>query len=76
DIARGALAAGMDQSAVFTYGNAADAGTFVQKRLGKGDIVLVKGSQAARTEKVVKELMAEPLRAPELLVRQGAAWQD
>ena len=74
DIARGALTAGMDQAAVFTYGNAADAGKFVQKRIEKGDIVLVKGSQGARTEKVVKELMAEPLRAPELLVRQSDDW--
>ncbi len=74
DIARGALTAGMDQASVFTYGNAADAGKFVQKRIEKGDVVLVKGSQGARTEKVVKELMAEPLRAPELLVRQSDVW--
>ncbi len=74
DIARGALAAGMDQSNVFTYATAPDAGRFVQDRMGKGDVILVKGSQGVRMEKIVKELMAEPLKAGELLVRQNETW--
>jgi len=41
----------------------------------ENDVVLVKGSQVARLEKVVKEVMAEPERAPEVLVRQEAYWQ-
>jgi hypothetical protein len=39
-----------------------------------GDVILIKGSQSMRMEKVVKELMAEPDRAKELLVRQEAEW--
>ncbi|NQV12665.1 hypothetical protein HQ524_04860 [Candidatus Uhrbacteria bacterium] len=74
DIARGALAAGMDQANVFTYAASPDAGRFVQKRMGKGDVILVKGSQSIRTEKIVKELMAEPLKAQEYLVRQNEEW--
>ncbi|EKD47163.1 MAG: hypothetical protein ACD_66C00190G0001, partial [uncultured bacterium] len=36
--------------------------------------VYVKGSQSSRMERVVKDLMAEPLRASELLVRQEEKW--
>ncbi len=74
DIARGALAGGMDQGKVFTYATSPDAGRFVQARMTKGDVVLIKGSQGVRMEKISKELMAEPLRAKELLVRQSDKW--
>ena len=44
--------------------------------LKEGDIVLVKGSQSMRMERTVKEFMAEPDRAAELLVRQDAEWHN
>lgn len=47
---------------------------FLSERLEAGDLVLVKGSQGMRMEKVVKGLMAEPETASELLVRQGQDW--
>jgi UDP-N-acetylmuramyl pentapeptide synthase len=46
----------------------------VQQLLRAGDLVLVKGSQGMRMERIVQELMAQPERAPELLVRQSARW--
>jgi len=49
---------------------------FLSERLEPGDIVLVKGSQGMRMEKVVKGLMAEPEKAGELLVRQGEDWEN
>ena len=43
--------------------------------MNEGDLILVKGSQGLRMEKVVKEIMAEPLRASDLLVRQEEEWK-
>ncbi|MEK7094859.1 MAG: UDP-N-acetylmuramoyl-tripeptide--D-alanyl-D-alanine ligase [Patescibacteria group bacterium] len=74
DIAKGAIAAGMNQNSIFPYAKAEDAGRFVQEKIEKGDVVLLKGSQGIRLEKAVKELMAEPLRSKELLVRQDELW--
>lgn len=74
DIARGALEAGMDQRSVFHFDKNDPAGRFVQKKIMTGDMILIKGSQGARMEQVVKELMADPLHASELLVRQEQAW--
>jgi UDP-N-acetylmuramoyl-tripeptide--D-alanyl-D-alanine ligase len=74
DIARGAEAAGLKNEQIFNFSHNEEAGKFVQERLREGDLVLVKGSQGARMEQVVKELMADPLRADELMVRQGAEW--
>jgi len=75
DIARGALSAGMAQNIVFTYAKSEDAGRFLQDRMKEGDVILVKGSQGIRAEKIVKEVMAEPLRAKDLLVRQEEEWK-
>lgn len=74
DMARGALDAGCEQERVFTYATSKDAGRFVQQRMKRGDVILIKGSQGVRMERIVKELMAEPLRASRLLVRQSEYW--
>ena len=52
-----------------------EAGRFLDREIKKGDIVVVKGSQSARMEKVVKDVMAQPERSEELLVRQYGKWQ-
>lgn len=75
-IANAAQAAGMDKDHVFEFQNAEEAGKFTQERMQKGDIVLVKGSQSVRMEKIVKEIMAEPKKAEDLLVRQGKIWEN
>ncbi len=74
DIARAAKEAGMAEDRVSNFPTPEEAGIFVQGKMKQGDIVLVKGSQGMRMEKVVKELMADPLQACELLVRQDAEW--
>jgi len=75
DIAKGALWAGMEKDDIFHFANNKSAGLFIQKRIKQGDLILVKGSQGARMEKIVKEIMADPLRARSLLVRQSESWQ-
>ncbi|MFH1235308.1 MAG: UDP-N-acetylmuramoyl-tripeptide--D-alanyl-D-alanine ligase [Parcubacteria group bacterium] len=73
-IAMAAEKAGMPSSQISSFDHPEPAGRFIQSILSRGDIVFVKGSQVARMEKIVKELMAEPLKASQLLVRQGEEW--
>jgi len=73
--AAAAREAGMDEHKVLVFGDSVSAGRFLQDAIKQGDVILVKGSQGARMEKIVKELMAEPLKAKELLVRQGEEWE-
>ncbi|MBI4143148.1 UDP-N-acetylmuramoyl-tripeptide--D-alanyl-D-alanine ligase [Candidatus Uhrbacteria bacterium] len=75
-LAVGAREAGMAADRVLEFQTAPDAARFVQDLLHPGDIVLIKGSQSMRMERVVQELMADPLRAHELLCRQDSAWRD
>jgi UDP-N-acetylmuramoyl-tripeptide--D-alanyl-D-alanine ligase len=74
DIAAGAREAGMANDDIFTFPSSDDAKIFVQNRIREGDLILVKGSQGTRMEKIVCEIMAEPLRAEELLVRHTKDW--
>ena len=74
DIARGARKIGMNKDHIFEFADANTAGRFIQDRLKKNDLLLIKGSQGVRMEKITKELMAEPLRAEELLVRHDREW--
>ena len=50
------------------------AADIVQQLIRPGDLILVKGSQGMRMERVVAEIMAQPERASQLLVRQSARW--
>lgn len=74
-IAEFALMNGLDESSIFQYEDVAKAGKELQMYLQPGDVVLVKASQGIRAEKIVEEVMQEPERAAELLVRQDEAWQ-
>jgi UDP-N-acetylmuramoyl-tripeptide--D-alanyl-D-alanine ligase len=76
DIGRGAEEAGMRKDDIFHFAKSDEAKLFVQDRMRKGDLLLIKGSQGMRMEKIVKEVMTEPLRAEELLVRQNRRWLE
>lgn len=61
---------------VFTFDDAAEAGRALEPMLRRGDVILVKGSQSMRMERVVEEIMADPEHAQELLVRQEDSWKN
>lgn len=74
DIIRGAIGKGMPKDHCFNFQDSLEAGKFLQQRISEGDLILIKGSQGIRMEKAVKEIMAEPQKAGELLVRQDKEW--
>ncbi|MDP3245263.1 MAG: Mur ligase family protein [bacterium] len=73
---KAAVKSGLAEEHILHFHNAPEAGHFLQDEVKEGDVLLIKGSQGMRMEKVVKELMAEPLKAGELLVRQSKEWLD
>lgn len=75
DIAQGALTAGMSEKNILQFEDSEKAGDELATLITPGDTILVKGSQTARMERAVEELMAEPERAEKILVRQDAEWR-
>ena len=71
DFIEGALTAEMSEKNIFHFENAKSAGAFLQGLVQKGDVVLIKGSQAVRMENAVAEIMAYPEDAQDVLVRQN-----
>ncbi len=61
---------------VKSFGTSSEAAEYVRGIVARGDVVLVKGSQSMRMEKVVKVLLAEPEKAESLLVRQEKEWLE
>ncbi len=67
---------GMPVTSVHQFGSSDEAAAFVPGIVQSGDLILVKGSQSPRVERVTRALMREPARAAELLVRQEKEWLE
>jgi len=74
--AEAAQEAGLTSENVQSFAKAEEAAKFLKDIMSEGDLILVKGSQGMRMEKVVSEIMAEPEKANELLVRQTGEWEN
>ena len=67
---------GLSRKSIFSFDNLEEAIELLQKKIQKGDLILIKGSQAVRLEKIVKTIIADTARVEELLVRQSKYWLD
>ena len=73
--AEGALEKGMSKDKIFSFDDAESSKMKVQELIESGDVILAKGSQSTRMEKVVEEIMLHPEDKEKLLVRQDEEWQ-
>lgn len=70
-----ALRNGFPADRLFHFSISTEVIDMIRIMLQPGDVVLIKGSQGMRMEKIVKGIMAEPEKAGELLVRQSPEWK-
>ncbi len=73
-IVEGAIEKDMSEKNIIEFDDARSAGKYLEGIIGTGDVILVKGSQGMRMERAVEEIMAEPQKRAELLVRQEEEW--
>ena len=64
----------MAKENILSFDTSLEAASKVEELIKERDLVLVKGSQGMRMEKIVEEIMAEPEKKRELLVRQSKRW--
>ena len=69
-----AFAAAHGNTNVMLFDNANSAALALPNLIKKGDVILVKGSQSVRTERIVEVLLANPSDST-LLVRQEREWK-
>jgi len=71
-----ALKNGMTPDRVSSFDTAEQAAAFLVPLVVAGDVILVKGSQSIRMEKVSRALLRDADKAGELLVRQEKEWLE
>ena len=64
----------MKKQQIFSFNDSDEAKNEIELMLREGDVVLIKGSQSIRTEKIVEEIMRHPDKKEKLLVRQDSEW--
>lgn len=75
-IREGALDNGMTEDKIFGFNNSREAGEFMKSFVQSGDLVLIKGSQGMRMERVVESILADQKNKSKLLVRQDKEWLE
>jgi UDP-N-acetylmuramoyl-tripeptide--D-alanyl-D-alanine ligase len=75
-LAPAAIEAGMDRSHVKVFHTPYEAGHYLKKKIAKGDVVLVKGSQNRVFAEEVSRILLDPkLKPVDVLVRQSDFWK-
>ncbi len=67
---------GFPEDRIFHFSDPEKAGMALQEFMREGDLILVKGSQGARMEKVLEEVIFDTLRADKILCRQSKTWKE
>ena len=75
-ILKGAVDAGFREDKVFYFDNSKMAGEHLEEIIQPRDVILVKGSQGMRMERIVEEIMAHPELKGKLLARQEEEWRN
>ena len=75
NIKEGAIEVGMEEASIFEFLDSREAGNFIKDFVRAGDIVLVKGSQGMRMERVVEAILLDQENKEKLLVRQDEEWR-
>ncbi len=75
DIALAAKEAGMKEECINLFDNSGQAAETLVELPQEGDVILVKGSQSIRMERIVEALMANPNDREKLLARQEEEWR-
>lgn len=75
-IKEGVLEAGMNPENIFEFLDSHEAGEFVKTFVKMGDMILVKGSQGMRMERVVEVILKDQEHKSRLLVRQDDEWKN
>ncbi|OHA18524.1 MAG: hypothetical protein A2664_02710 [Candidatus Taylorbacteria bacterium RIFCSPHIGHO2_01_FULL_46_22b] len=76
DIAFGALEAHLPASSILQFDDAREAGIAMKEMVAEGDVLLIKGSQGIRMERIVEMIMLHPEERGRLLVRQDQEWKS
>jgi len=66
---------GLDKGKIFCYNDSSEAKIPIQNMLQEGDVILIKGSQGMRMERISEEIIRCPQDAGKLLPRQTAEWK-
>ncbi len=75
-ISEEAKSQGFSSDNIFEFSTSQEAGKPLQETIKEGDLILVKGSQGIRMEKIIEEIMAHPEDKEKLLVRQEKEWRN
>jgi len=75
-IASGALDSGFSQKEIYSFDSSKTASKFLEGIVEKGDIILIKGSQGVRLERVVEAIMEHKELKKTLLCRQDKEWRN